>query len=114
MSRNRNFAAYEDPLMQRAARIYRHLKSVEQTLLALGEGSVRLERAERDAHGALTLELVMDDGKIRRTSVLSATEWEILLEQPALQAHLLPLLDELTPAQRAALSRAREVLDEEE
>src|SRR5690606_30559725 len=52
-SRNQNFDAYEDPRVQRARRIFRHLRSVENDLLKIAPGdpqaSVELDALERDA-----------------------------------------------------------------
>ena len=105
LSRNRNFAAYEDPTVQHAARIFRHLRSVEQDLLRLEPGQVRLSGARREGE-MLELELELDDGKVRRTSVLSAVEWGLLLENSAVSERLEQLLAELAEDVRAEVADA--------
>jgi len=105
LSRNRNFAAYEDPTVQHAARIFRHLRSVEQDLLRLEPGQVRLSGARREGE-MLELELELDDGKVRRTSVLSAVEWGLLLENSAVSERLEQLLAELAEDERAEVADA--------
>ena len=113
LSRNRNFAAYEDPTVQHAARIFRHLRSVEQDLLRLEPGQVRLSGARREGE-MLELELELDDGKVRRTSVLSAMEWGLLLENSAVSERLEQLLDELAEDERAEVADALLELQEPE
>ncbi len=79
-SRNRNFEAYEDPQVKRAMRLYRHLQSLEDDLLALDDPqTVRLQAVERDEE-QVTVRLVFSRQKGRRISYLAPREWELLLE----------------------------------
>ena len=41
-SRNKNFEAYREPEVQRAVKIFRHLRSVRNDLLRVGEGATYL------------------------------------------------------------------------
>jgi hypothetical protein len=113
LSRNRNFAAYEDPTVQHAARIFRHLRSVEEDLLRLGSEQVRLMGARREGEG-LVLELELDDGKVRRTSMLSAAEWGLLLENSAVSDRLEQLLESIDASSREEIrATLRSIVDEE-
>lgn len=92
-SRNRNFEAYEDPLVQRALRIARHLQSVERDLLAAEGDDVRLEAVEENA-GEVVVRLSYRSGHGKRVSYLTAGEWNLLLESDPLRTLLERLLDE--------------------
>ncbi len=79
-SRNRNFEAYEDPKVQRAMRLYRLLRSLEEDLLALQDRrAVQLEAVERD-ESQVTVKLTFGEGNGRRVTYLEPQEWELLLE----------------------------------
>ena len=79
-SRNRNFEAYEDPKVQRAMRLYRLLRSLEEDLLALEDRrAVQLEAVERDEE-QVTVKLTFGEGNGRRITYLEPQEWELLLE----------------------------------
>jgi hypothetical protein len=83
-SRNKNFEAYKEPEVQRAVRIFRHLRSVRDDLLRVGDG-VTLEALGERPDGALTLRLTFDGGAAgRRMTVLDPMEWELLLEDERL------------------------------
>ena len=83
-SRNKNFEAYREPEVQRAVKIFRHLRSVRNDLLRVGDG-VTLEGLRERADGALTLRLTFDGGAAgRRMTVLDPMEWELLLEDEQL------------------------------
>jgi len=87
-SRNKNFEAYEDPNVRRAARIYRQLKSLEQDLLEHGRpDNVEITIADVGDEARLRLRIETEDG--RRTAFLSRFELNLMRENPALQ----PLLD---------------------
>ena len=77
-SRNRNFEAYEDPTIRQAARIFRHLKSVEDNLLASPEGQVRIEAVEQRST-KMVIRLTFLASETRRISYLNGREWELLL-----------------------------------
>lgn len=102
-SRNRNFEAYEDERVKRAFRLFRHLRSLEEDLLKLGEEQgIYLEAVERDGE-AVTVRLVFKEGSGRRVSYLNAPEWQLLLENERVSEILAALLEELEPETRAAL-----------
>lgn len=103
-SRNKNFEAYEDSRVKRAMRLYRHLQSLEDDLLALeGENSVSLEGVER-TEGQITVRLVFSEQKGRRISYLKPREWKLLLENTEVSDILRSLLDEADKDTRHALS----------
>ncbi len=100
-SRNRNFEAYEDPQVQRAMRIYRHLQSLEEDLLALEDGGqVKLEAVEREAR-EVEVRLVFLEAKGRRISYLKPREWELLLESPRVRRILEGIWQRLDEETRA-------------
>lgn len=104
-SRNRNFDAYEDTMVQRAARIARHLESVERDLLAIGDGGATL-RALEEEDGEVRVHLHVQGGKMRRMSVLRPEEWALLLERDELADILSRLARTLSKEeQRAWLAR---------
>lgn len=102
-SRNRNFEAYEDPQVKRAMRLYRHLQSLEDDLLALEQqDSVDLETVER-TKDQVTVKLVFSEQKGRRISYLKPREWALLLENDRISGILRQLLDDADPSTREAL-----------
>jgi hypothetical protein len=102
-SRNQNFEAYEDPRVKRAVRIFRHLRSVEDDLLALvPDGAVELDALERDKE-RIIIRLVFADAGGRRASFLSASEWELLLENDRVTNILRGLLDRATTETRETI-----------
>ncbi len=92
-SRNRNYEAYEDPKVKRALRIFRHLRSIEEDLLAAGEDAVRLRAVERD-DGRVVVRLHYPAGDAERTSYLTESEWRLLLESDRVHERLRKLLDD--------------------
>ncbi len=92
-SRNKNFEAYEDPMVKRAVRIYRHLRSVEDDLLSADDGDVELEAVERDEEN-VTVRLSFPTGGGKRASFLSEQEWDLLTESDRVSDILERLLDE--------------------
>ena len=103
-SRNKNFEAFEDPRVQRALRIFRHLRSVEDDLLAVGgsDGAVRLEGVDR--HGdQVTVRLVFAERRGHRVSYLTASEWLLLLENDRVSDILRSLIDGAEAATRQVL-----------
>lgn len=102
-SRNRHFEAYEDPAVQRAVRLYRHLKSLEEDLLRLSDpDSARLVALE-EGEEEVIVQLVFDGEESRRTSFLSAPEWQLLLENQRVSAILRGLIDRSDEATRTTL-----------
>ncbi len=102
-SRNRNFEAYEDPQVQRAMRIYRHLQSLEDDLLGLeSDGRVSLEAVERDEE-EVAVRLIFEEAKGRRISYLKAKEWELLLESAKVSRILEGVLDDVDGETRELL-----------
>ncbi|MBH25134.1 MAG: hypothetical protein CMH57_11895 [Myxococcales bacterium] len=100
MSRNKNFAAFEDPNLRRATRIVRHLRSIQDDLRRYGpECAVTLEPAEppRDAAaapdpqgwgGGRRLLLVITHLRSRRTAYLTEEEVRLLRLDPEVDAVL--------------------------
>lgn len=95
-SRNQNFEAFEDPQVKRAARIWRHLSSVEDDLLAAHPaGDVRLEAVEREG-GRIVVRLTFKGGGGKRVSYLTRPEWALLLENDRVTDILRSLLKDAT------------------
>lgn len=102
-SRNKNFEAHEDPIVKRAVRIYRHLRSVEDDLLSADDGDVELQAVEREAE-RVTVRLSFPTGGGRRASFLSEQEWDLLTESDRVSDILERLLDEATEDTQNRLS----------
>ena len=102
-SRNKNFEAYRDERVQRAVRIFRHLRSVREDLLSVGEGEVRLEGIDDNGDGSVSVRLTWEGAQTRRTSVLSELEWHLLMEDERLTNVLGGLIATLTPLDRERL-----------
>lgn len=111
-SRNRNFEAYEDPMVKRAVRIYRHLRSVEADLLAAGEGPIELKAVEESGDGVV-VRLTYPAGRGHRESYLTQREWRLLLESERVSAILLRLLDDASLSTRERLRGPEKSLDEQ-
>jgi len=92
-SRNRNYEAYDDPMVRRAVRIYRHLRSVEKDLLAAEDGDVELTALERSG-SRIVVRLALESGDGRRESFLEQREWDMLLESDRVSGILHRLLDD--------------------
>lgn len=108
-SRNKNFEAYDDPTVERAVRIYRHLASVERDILNLGPGGdVLLEDVDRDDDEEWVLKLTFADGDGRRVSYLNPKDWKVLLENRRVSDRLEAFADEADPETGRLL---REMLD---
>lgn len=103
-SRNKNFDAYEDPMVKRALRIYRHLRSVEDDLLAAGGGDVTLEAVEREDE-QVVVRLSYPAGNARRESFVTEEEWELLLESERIADILTRLVDVATENEAALIER---------
>jgi len=105
-SRNQNFDAYEDPRVQRARRIFRHLRSVENDLLKIAPGdpqaSVELDALERDAQ-RIVIRLVFANSGGQRVSILSEKHWELLLENDRVTDVLQELLARATTETRESI-----------
>lgn len=102
-SRNQNFEAYEDPRVQRARRIYRHLRSLEEDLLAIeAGGAVELDALHRAAD-RVVIRLVFHDAATRRVSFVSACEWALLMENQRVSDILRGLLEHATTESREAI-----------
>jgi hypothetical protein len=96
-SRNRNFDAFARAEMaaKGARRLWRYLRSLELDLLAnrsrLGNG-VNL-RIERRTEGGRRIVLEIPEVRMRRTVLLSAEEFAVLVENPEIR-HLLDPFEE--------------------
>ncbi len=93
-SRNQNFEAFEDSRVQRAVRIYRHLRSLERDLLMLHgtDAKARLETVDHKDE-QMTVRLSFSEHNGHRISYLSRREWLLLLENERVSAILLELID---------------------
>ncbi len=88
-SRNKNFVTYQDPTVKRAARIYRHLKSLENDLLAYGSpDNVQLREPHEGPMDQTRVELTIDALGCTRTAFLSPFELHLLRSNPSLSALL--------------------------
>ncbi len=103
-SRNRNFDAYEDPLVKRALRIYRHLRSVEDDLIAAADGDVAIEAVERE-DDSVVIRLTYPAGNARRESFVTEEEWRLLLESERVTDILKRLLEGATEYEMELLER---------
>lgn len=103
-SRNKNFDAYEDPMVKRALRIYRHLRSVEDDLLAAEGGDVTLEAVEREDE-QVVVRLSYPAGNARRDSFVTEEEWELLLESERVSGILNRLLDAVSDEEAELIER---------
>lgn len=103
-SRNKNFDAYEDPMVKRALRIYRHLRSVEEDLLAAENGDVTLEAVEREDE-QVVVRLSYPAGNARRASFVTEEEWQLLLESDRINKILTRLLTAVSHEQAALIER---------
>lgn len=85
MSRNRHFAAYDDPRYRAALALNRRLRALLQALLAARRDGGRLvvEHGERRGEPAVRLLVTLRQG--RQASVLSAEEWRVFLAHPVAQ-----------------------------
>jgi len=102
-SRNKNFEAYDDPMVRRAVRLYHHLESVERDLLSLASGgAASLEGVERH-DDRMVVRLQFHDEEARRVSFLSMTDWQLLLENPDVRELLDDLIEETDPATQRVL-----------
>lgn len=95
LSRNRHFHTFATPEGKQALKASRRLRSLQADILACrAEGQparfVRLEENE----GQLRIELLMERIGGRRTSILDAAEFELLLELPGVR----PVLEEVRGA----------------
>jgi hypothetical protein len=77
-SRNRNFAAHEDPRFARAVSLHRHLRGLASDLqrLARTRGRLWVETVRDDEHDLVRLTLEGITG--RRTTLLHPEAWRIL------------------------------------
>ena len=83
-SRNKNFEAYEDPLVKRALRISKHLKSIRSDLLNHEHQQTRVKSVTQ-SDGTILIELSYHDGALgRRISYLNPMEWQLLTELPSI------------------------------
>ncbi|MEL6180015.1 MAG: hypothetical protein AAFS10_13735 [Myxococcota bacterium] len=111
MSRNKNFAAFEDPRLRRATRIVRHLRSIQHDLRRYGRGCiVSLEPVSpaEDGHTrpnpwgpaaeSRCLLLVMEHLRSRRTAYLTEEEVRLLRLDPEIDA----IFEGLEPLQEAS------------
>ncbi len=98
LSRNKNFSAYEDPMVRRARRIWRHLASVEQDLLQLDDPThAQLADLSYEEDGAVRISLVLEEGRATRRSALTLQDWQLLLENEAVRQTLDALIERADP-----------------
>lgn len=91
-SRNRNYEAYDDATVQRAMRIARHLKSVEQDILKVIHTPLATLNVTQDEEGMV--HFMMDfQQQGRRHSILNDTEWRMLLEHEQIAQFVSSLKD---------------------
>ena len=90
-SRNQNFAAYDDPLVRKAVRIFKHLRSVEEELLSDND-DMTVESIEKNGDD-IVIKLSFENG--RRESFLNTIEWKLLVENHSVKERLLLEFSEL-------------------
>jgi hypothetical protein len=110
-SRNKNFDAYEDPMVKRALRIYRHLRSVEEDLLAAEHGDVTLEAVEREDE-TVVVRLSYPAGNARRESFVTEQEWQLLLESEHVHEILERLIADVSAGEVELIQRWSGTADE--
>lgn len=90
MSRNKNFAAFEEPRMKRAVRIARHLRTLQEDVLQWGpQGCVSARRVGQRVH----LEVDYAGRRDHRLASISLHELELMCLDPEVAAILKPLLE---------------------
>lgn len=94
-SRNQNFAAYDDPVVRKAVRIYKHLRSVEEELLSEDNDDMTVESIEKNGE-EIVIKLSFENG--RRESFLNTIEWKLLVENRSVKDRLLREFTELERA----------------
>jgi len=103
-SRNRNFDAYEDATIRHAAKIFRHLKSVEDNLLSAPEGEVAIDAVEHQS-SKIVIRLTFTASNATRISYLNAREWKLLLANGRVAEILRQALDATPEETRYRLSQ---------
>ena len=87
LSRNKYFEVFEDPMVQRARRVARHLQSLCETMTAYGPGAV-----ESVTWGAQGVTVGLKGPHWRRRSFLDKAQWRMCCEdarvKQVFQAHL--------------------------
>lgn len=109
-SRNKNYEAYEDAKVKRALRIFRHLRSVEDDILAANEGSVELRAVEQE-DGRVVVRLHYPAANGERTSFMTVSEWKLLLESDRITDTLRVLLDDAPTATQDTISNLTPILE---
>ena len=89
MSRNRHFHTFATPLGRRALKISRQLHSVALDILTQARigGRIVVEHVEGRTPG-VRLSMELEHIKARRTTWLSRSEWELLLQDEAVRTAL--------------------------
>ncbi len=85
-SRNQNYAAYDDPLVRQAVRIYKHLLSVEKELLSEKNDDMKVDSVEKKGDQII---IKLSFGNGRRESFLNTQEWKLLVENESVKARLM-------------------------
>ncbi len=99
LSRNKNFAAFDDPRLARATRIVRHLRALQEDLRVAGpRGCVRITRLEGARDGRhVCLEIDQPEIRGSRRAILNDEEVRLLCLDPEVEA----LVRKLTPPPRS-------------
>ena len=87
-SRNRHFAAYDDPLFRRGLALYRRLVALIAELETAARQGAVLSVAPATRRGVNMVLLQWELPRARRTAWLDADVWAILTRHPAAQQHL--------------------------
>lgn len=93
LSRNRHFQTFETPEGKLAMRLSKRLRALQKDVAACQKagGAPRVSRSERD--GVVTVEIVLEHLKSRRTTRLDEAEFDLL--------RLLPGMIDVLPAPQA-------------
>ncbi len=86
LSRNRNFATFEDPLMKRARRRAGHLRSLRDRLNEVPDCTVVAELDETDGRPRWCITVAHEERRWRQQTWLELGEVAILLEDNSLSA----------------------------
>lgn len=81
-SRNKHFAAFQDPDTKRAYALYRRLRALVAELEAAEQAGVAIHVEQRTRAGKDTVRLVWETASARRAAWLERPAWEVLLTHP--------------------------------
>lgn len=93
-SRNRHFAAYQDPQTRRAYALYRRLRALVLELEEAERQGVSIAVEPRSRGGVAVMRLVWESARARRAAWLELPAWQALHAHPSAARILGPLVVE--------------------